>query len=177
MIAAVSAEGVRPAAITLEEVYRDHADALFRYCVSQVGSTAIGEEICGDVFASAYAAYARTAPDPDGVRRWLFRIARNAVIDHVRRERRQRLLLGRLGRERAAATSVEEQAEQRSSLVRVTSAMRDLSARDRQLVGLRVAGGLAFADLGGVLGMREQAAKVATHRALERLRRAMGEES
>ncbi len=48
--------------------------------------------------------------------------------------------------------------------------MDTLRERDRQLVGLRVAGGLSYAEAGQVVGMREGAAKMATHRALERVR-------
>ena len=176
MIAAVPADRDRPVAIPFDEVYRDHADAVFRYCVSQVGSTVTGEDICGDVFASAYAAYERTAPEPDGVRPWLFRIARNKVIDHARGERRRRLLVGRLRRERVASSTVEDDAARRGALASVTAAMEHLGARDRQLVGLRVAGGLSYADVGAVMGLSEHATVVATQRALQRLRARLGDE-
>jgi DNA-directed RNA polymerase specialized sigma24 family protein len=43
-------------------------------------------------------------------------------------------------------------------------------------VGLRVAAGLSFADIGSVLGMREGSAKMATHRALERVRARLREQ-
>ena len=157
------------AAVTFDEVYRVHADAVFRFCVSQLRDLAVAEDVTADVFASAFAAYERVRPEPRGLRTWLFRIARNAVIDQYRREGHRRSLLARLTHA-SPARGVEEEAEQRSELEAVQAAIATLRRRDRQLVGLRVAAGLSFADIGAVLGMREAAARVATHRALARVR-------
>ncbi|MDQ6846513.1 MAG: sigma-70 family RNA polymerase sigma factor [Candidatus Dormibacteraeota bacterium] len=159
-------DAVRP----FDEVYRDHADGVYRFCVSQLRDPDVAEDVTGDVFAAAFAAYGRVRPHADGLRSWLFRIARNAVIDQYRREGRRRTLIARLGRDREFPDSVEENVQQRFDLTAVCAAMETLRERDRQLVGLRVAGGLSFAEVGQVLGMRESAAKVATHRALERVR-------
>ncbi|MBJ7593696.1 MAG: sigma-70 family RNA polymerase sigma factor [Candidatus Dormibacteraeota bacterium] len=159
-------DAVRP----FDEVYRDHADAVYRFCLSQLRDPDVAEDVTGDVFAAAFAAYGRVRPDAVGVRTWLFRIARNAVIDQYRRDGRRRSLLARLGRDREFPDSVEENVQQRFDLASICTAMETLRERDRQLVGLRVAGGLTFAEVGQVLGMRESAAKMATHRALERVR-------
>ncbi len=170
MIAAMTGVQLEGTAAPFEEVYRDHADAVYRFCVSQLGNAATAEDVAGDVFASAFAAYDRVRPMPDGVRSWLFRIARNAVIDQYRREHRRRFLLDRLRGDRALPASVEGSAEMRGELRSICSALEMLGERDRQLVGLRVAAGLSFAEAGEVLGMREGAARTATHRALERVR-------
>ncbi|MDQ2961438.1 MAG: sigma-70 family RNA polymerase sigma factor [Candidatus Dormibacteraeota bacterium] len=153
-----------------DEVYRDHADAVFRFCASQLRNLAVAEDVTADVFASAFAAYPGARPDPDGVRPWLFRIARNAVIDQYRRDGRRRTLLVRLGRDRDYSSSVETDAERRGAIEAIVAALQMLGERDRQLVGLRTAAGLSFAEVGAVLGMKEQSAKVATHRALAKLR-------
>lgn len=170
--------GVVPAAaVPFDEVYREHANAVFRFCVSQLRDHSVAEDVAGDVFAAAFAAYERTQPEPDGVRTWLFRIARNAVIDQYRREGRSRSLLSRLGRSAHARSTVEESVEQRTDLRSIRAAIDTLGDRDRQLVGLRIAGGLSYADLAAVLNMREGAARMATHRALARVRARLAEET
>lgn len=166
---------LQSAVTPFDEVYREHADAVFRFCVSQLRNPSVAEDVTGDVFASAFAAYGRVRPDPAGVRPWLFRIARNAVIDQYRREGRRHSLVARIGHDARAIATVEESAEERSALRAICAAIETLGRRDRQLVGLRVAGGLSFAEVGAVLGMREGAAKMATHRALERLRARLAE--
>lgn len=169
MIAAMT-RAVQRAVTPFEEVYGEHADAVFRFCVSQLRDPATAEDVTGDVFAAAFAAYERVRPEPDGVRTWLFRIARNAVIDQYRREGRRRSLLSRIGHNREFPSTVEDTAEQRSDLRSVCAAIESLHERDRQLVGLRVAAGLSYAEVAAVVNMREGAARMATHRALEHVR-------
>jgi RNA polymerase sigma-70 factor (ECF subfamily) len=177
MIAAMTGIRLEGAVTPFDEVYRDHADAVYRFCVSQLRDIATAEDVAGDVFAAAFAVYDRVQPEASGVRTWLFRIARNAVIDQYRREGRRRSLLARIGRDRHFEDSVEASAEVRSDLRAIRAALETLRDRDRQLVGLRVAGGLSFAEVGAVLGMRESAAKTATHRALERVRARLREQA
>jgi RNA polymerase sigma-70 factor, ECF subfamily len=83
--AQVDGTGVQP----FEEVYRTYADSVFAFCWSQTGNYSDAEDLAADVFASAFAAYTTAGPDPDKLRAWLMRIARNALIDHYRRNGRR----------------------------------------------------------------------------------------
>jgi len=177
MIATMTGTRLEGAVTPFDEVYREHADAIYRFCVSQLRDAATAEDITADVFAAAFAAYERVHPDAAGARTWLFRIARNAVIDQYRREGRRRSLLARVGRDRQFPESVEDSGEPPSDLRSICAALETLRDRDRQLVGLRIAGGLSFAEVAAVLGMRESAAKMATHRALERVRARLREQT
>lgn len=157
-------------------VYEEHADAVFRYCLAQLGDRAAAEDVAAQAFENACAAWPRlNESDGDGVRRWIFRIARNAVVDHLRRGRRRALLLGRLGRNGHGPghTDVETVAAIRAELREVLAAMDGLRRRDRELVGMRVAAGLSYAEIAEVVGTTEQAARTATHRALLRMREAL----
>lgn len=161
-----------PWLVPFDEVYRQLAGPVYRFCLSQVGEPAAAEDVAAQAFASAFAAYQRVRPDGAGVRPWIFRIARNAAIDHHRRRRRTALLVGRLsGRDRLR--EVEEVAEMREELRLVVAALSRLTRRDRMLVGLRLAGDLSPAEIAGVLGVSEAAARKATQRALGRLRAGM----
>jgi len=156
--------------LPFEEVYRRHADAVYRFCLSQLGNRAAAEDVAADSFSSAFAAYDRVRPDQAGLRPWLFRIARNASIDHGRRHRRAGFTLLRLSRAPAPPPDVESLAGLRAELRDVLSAMAGLGRRDRTLVGLRIAGGLSYGEIAEAMGMNEGAARTATHRALGRVR-------
>jgi RNA polymerase sigma-70 factor (ECF subfamily) len=57
---------------------------LHRYCARMVGSIIDGEDIVQDTLAHAY--YELSAlKDPPALRAWLFRIAHNRALDHLRR--------------------------------------------------------------------------------------------
>ncbi|HEY6379054.1 MAG TPA: sigma-70 family RNA polymerase sigma factor [Candidatus Dormibacteraeota bacterium] len=156
--------------LEFEEVYRRHASPLYRYCLSQLGDPQLAEDVAADAFTAAFAAYPRVRPDPAGVRAWLFRIARNAAIDQRRRGFRGRRASALLAAGSAEAASVETRAELRGDLRAVVTAVAALSRRERQLVGLRIAAGLPYGEVGAVMGMSEASARQATHRALAKVR-------
>jgi RNA polymerase sigma-70 factor, ECF subfamily len=165
---------------SFEQVYREHAGCVYRFCLSLVRDPAEAEDVAAEVFVSALASYERTGPGPAEVRPWLLRIARNEVIDRDRRRRRRSALLARFfsgGSEADPDVNVEAQVVIREELRGVLEAMSRLSSRDRQLVGLRLAADLPYADIASVLGMTEHAVTVATRRALDRLRGHLGRRS
>ena len=168
--------GTHPLAdpIPFDAVYSEHGPHIYRFCLSQVRDVHTAEDVTADVFVSALRAYERTRPDPDGVRIWLFSIARHAIIDRHRRSTRWLATLGALTRTGAGSEEVERLAGLRQELRDVIEAMDRLPPRDRMLVGLRHVAELPYADIGQLLGMTEQAASTATYRALDQLRRELG---
>jgi RNA polymerase sigma-70 factor (ECF subfamily) len=164
-----------PAALpSFERVYREYAIRVYRYCLSQVGNASDADDLTAEVFAAAFAAYPSVRLRDGVVLPWLLRIARNEIIDQRRRHSRRSALLARFfggESEQDRSVDVEGEVVTRDELQQVVTAMRGLSARDRTLIGLRIAAGLPFAEIGQVLGISEHAATVATKRALQRLRR------
>jgi RNA polymerase sigma-70 factor (ECF subfamily) len=138
------------------------------FCLAQLGDPAAAEDCAAEAFIAAFAASRRGGPAPADVRSWLFRIARNTSIDWIRRERvRHRF------RQRAHAidtTDVETVAAVRSELQSALDAIGRLPKRERVVVGLRTAAGLTYAEIAVILGMKENAARMATTRAIARVR-------
>ncbi len=164
-----------PADCGFEDVYREHAAAVYRFCLSQLRDAGRAEEAAAEALASACLSWQRARPDAESLRPWLFRIARNAAVDQQRRAARSRRLLDRLrGGAAAVAGDVESEVSLRDDLRAVVAATARLGQRDRQVLGLRTAAGLSHAEVARVLGISEGAAKVATHRALVRLRTQLG---
>jgi RNA polymerase sigma-70 factor (ECF subfamily) len=158
---------VRP---PFDDVYRSHAANVHRFCLSQLGNAETAADVTQDAFIKAFSAYDRVSPNPETTRTWLISIARNCCIDYRRQNGRWQRLLRRLERFRESPLDVEVLAHHRSELERATAAIVQLRPRERELIGLRVAADLSFREVAVVLGMSEQAAKVATRRALRKLR-------
>jgi RNA polymerase sigma-70 factor, ECF subfamily len=161
-----------------EQVYRDHAARVYRYCLSQVSNRGDAEDLAADVFAAAFHAFATAQVAPGAELAWLLRIARNAIIDHRRRHTRRSALLARFfGGESEAdpKANVEGEVVLRDEVRRALAAMSHLSDKDRTVIGLRIAAGLPYAEVAAVLGVSEHAATMACKRALARLQRHMGE--
>ncbi|WP_291408203.1 sigma-70 family RNA polymerase sigma factor [Actinophytocola sp.] len=167
-------EETTPPCPPFDEVYESHAARVFRYCLSQVSNRSDAEDLAADVFTAAYRAYAAADLTAATVLPWLLRIARNAVIDHRRRHTRRSALLSRffgVQSEADPTVNVEGEVVFRDEVTRALAAMRNLSDKDRTIIGLRIAAGLPYAEVGEVLGISEHAATMATRRALVKLRR------
>lgn len=155
--------------LPFEEVYRLHADAIYRFCLAQTRSPHAAEDACGDVFTAAYVAYARVRPSADAVRFWLLRIARNTIVSRWRVRVRHARLVRVIGERPSPRPEVEQMAEVREDLRTALAALTQLRRRDRLLISLRIAG-LSYSEVAEMLGTSEGAARVATHRALRALR-------
>lgn len=158
-----------------ESVYRNHAGAVYRFCLAQLGDHPAAEDCAADAFAAALAAYERTQPTPDLVRSWLFTIARNTTINWIRRERVRKHLVER-ARNHTDDEDVESVAALRADLHAALEAIGRLPKRDRVLVGLRAAAGLSYAEIASVMGMKENAARMATARAFTRIRKEVNDD-
>ena len=61
---------------------------LHRYCARMTGSVADGEDIVQETLARAYYGISQLA-EPPALRPWLFQIAHNRALDHLRRYERR----------------------------------------------------------------------------------------
>jgi RNA polymerase sigma-70 factor (ECF subfamily) len=169
MIAPMQPEQRAVTGAGIEDLFRRHAANVHRYCASQLGSDA-ADDLTQQTFLRALAAQERIPVPAGEARTWLIAIARNLCIDSHRRHGRLRRVLDRLGRSAAAPANVEVVVEQREQLRSVGRALASLRPRERELIGLRVAAGLSYREMAETAGGTEQICKVATHRALVRLR-------
>jgi RNA polymerase sigma-70 factor (ECF subfamily) len=158
-------------AVPFDEVYETYRDAVYRFCLSQTTDRTLAEDLTADVFLLAYKAYTNGRFPVDRVRVWLFRIARNAVIDNWRRERTRRLHQRLMGRDPGPAQDVEAIALGDVEFGRMVAVMSRLKPRDRLLLALRFSSDLSGKEIAGVLQISENNQSIAMHRAIARFRK------
>src|SRR5262245_3382925 len=91
---------------------------LHRYCARMTGSVAEGEDVVQETLARAYYALAELGTIPP-LRPWLFQIAHNRALDHLRRyDRRMGRSLDELDREAADEAEGPEDALARAEAAR-----------------------------------------------------------
>lgn len=117
----------------------------------------------------------QTLDDPERFRSWLYAIARNAGLDHVRQSRRRPVspMEDEAVEPRDANPGPDELVEVRELSRRVRSGAARLNPRDSTLLAMVTQLGFTPTDVAGALGLSHTAAKVAVHRARQRLRNAM----
>jgi len=152
-----------------EDLYRQFMGRIYAYIRAQVGSSADAEDITAQVFMNAYQAYGRFEARNTTPSAWLFRIARNATLDHFRasgrRERLRRTIEHQPGAVEDPAGAAEERIQYRELLLHVAK----LPERQREAISLRHSG-LSFEEVGVLMSCSEDAAKMLYHRALKALR-------
>ena len=154
----------------LDEIYRDHAPALFRFLLRLTGSEADTRDILQEIFV-------RLAQSPrllDGVvapRSFLFRMAHRLVIDRHRRDDARQRHETAAHNEQPACLTPEPNLEDAQWFRRVLAASLDaLPPEQKAVVVLKVWEDMTFAEIAGVLDISAHTAASRYRYALDKLR-------
>jgi RNA polymerase sigma-70 factor (ECF subfamily) len=159
-----------------EDVYRQFLGRIYAYVRAQVSSSADAEDITAQVFMNAYQAYGRFEARNTTPAAWLFRIARNATLDHFRAHGRRERLRRTIEHQPVAGEDPAGMAEERIQYRVLLAHVARLPERQRDAISLRHSG-LSFEEVGILMSCSEDAAKMLYHRALKALRGSVSEET
>lgn len=111
------------------------------------------------------------------VRAWLYRVATNAALDRVSRERRRRKLLTERGHRLQAEPPRSADAETVAEEVRVQvrAAIARLPRKQREAVWFRWADGLTYDEIAGRLDCSSDSARANVYQGMKRLRQTLSE--
>lgn len=155
-----------------------HARPVFRVCFRIAGREALAEEAVQETFIKAW----RKLPGFDGrsaFATWLHRIAVNAALEQLRREKRHRAEPGPEQADPAAtawvdgAPAPDRLADSAAVSRHMTAALEQLSALERTAFVMRHFQEQPLLEICAVLNLRESAAKQAIFRAVKKMRAAL----
>lgn len=137
------------------------------------GRHGLAEEISQKVFTdlARKAVHLTSHPTITG---WLYRSTRFAAIDAIRIEHRREKLAHVLTTMPDVSSPTESSADWEHLRPVIDAAMDQLKEPDREIMLLRFFQGLSFAEVGEKLSLSENAARMRTERALEKLRSQLG---
>lgn len=149
-------------------LYERYFPRIYTYCLRRVGSNEEAEDLTSLVFTRALTNIGSYRGG--SVVAWLFRIAHNAVANHLR-DRRPQLSLDTAAHPLSSNDLSDGlvRAEERRQLARLLAALPN---EQREIVLLRLLGELTAKEIGAVIGKREGAVRVALHRIVRGLRAA-----
>jgi RNA polymerase sigma-70 factor (ECF subfamily) len=153
------------------ELVADLRPELHRYCARMTGSVADGEDIVQETLARAYYLLPEMNQMP-AFRPWLFRIAHNRALDHLRRyEARMSEPLDAVRDSAADPAPDPGDAIAHQQVVQLAvSRFAGLAPAQRSCVILKDVLGHSLEDIGGLLELSVPAVKAALHRGRVRLR-------
>jgi RNA polymerase sigma-70 factor, ECF subfamily len=144
-----------------------------RYVAARVGRPSDAEDLAQLVFVKALEALPRYEMRGVPFGGWLFRLARNVVIDHVR-TRREHVTLDLIVERSTDAGGPDELAALRQEMDSVTHALRRLTPDQREAIELRFFAGLSAKEAAEAMGRQEGTVRGLQFRAIASLRRELG---
>ena len=151
-----------------EELYRRYSGRVYGFVSSRLRREEERSEVYQNVFLKLHrgrGGYIQTLP----FKAWLFAIARNALIDHCRREDRRREELG-LAEDEARAVAPAES----GSRARELFGAECLSERDRAVLTMHYLEGVPFDQVSARLGISHAAGRQIASRAVRKLKSLFG---
>lgn len=149
-----------------DELVRRYQRPIYRLALRYVKTEADAKDVTQRTFVKALAALGRFRADAS-FRTWLYRIAINASINHLR-DRRRDQRRREAEPDAAADGPVDLDRGRRSAALR--AAVTGLPPRQRMVLELRVFDDLTFREVAELCGISENAAKVSFHHAVAKLR-------
>jgi len=144
---------------------------LYNFFLRITGNRGISEDLVQDVFIRILKYRSSYQSQPKFII-WLYKIARNAHIDHLRK-RKDEVSLGELWLEAAShEPSPPEKVEQAQEIARLSQALSKLPLKKREVLILSRFQNLKYKEIAELFGCRLGAVKVLAHRAIKELGKA-----
>jgi len=151
-------------------VYEEYFPRVYRYIALRVSNRTEAEDLTEQVFLKALESVGSFRWRGIPFAAWLFRIARNLVIDYWRTAKSKTSLPLDESLVNDDADP-ETTAERNLDIKQMFQAMGQLTQSQREVIELRFIGGLSVAEVSKVLGKSEGAVKVMQHSGLAALRK------
>ena len=158
----------------MDAVYRQHAQTVYKFLLSQCHDPHLAEELTQETFFRAVRSAGQFREGSD-LRAWLYTIARNVFLDQARRKRNTEIQLPRELPD-AAGVTLTEVLEDREEALRLHCLLHGLEEPYKEVFHLRVFGELPFGDIARVFGRTESWARVTFYRAKQEIIAGLEEE-
>ena len=152
----------------MEELYRQYVQIVYRFLVSACRDPGLAEDLTQETFLRAWESLERF-DHSCRISTWLCQIAKHVLYQHWEKYGRERPAEPDL--QIPAPEDTESQALRRVELAEVLEALWALGPDMRQVVSLRAMEGLAYKEIGRIMGKSENWARVTYFRAKEILAR------
>ncbi|MDD5037754.1 MAG: sigma-70 family RNA polymerase sigma factor [Dehalococcoidales bacterium] len=159
----------------LAGLYEEYYDRIAHYVYVRIGNREEAEDIAGEVFLKALQSLSSYREQGIPMQGWLYRIAHNLTVDYLRKMAKRptadidpTLLPDDDNPAHTAEINIQFE--------RVTQAMKELTAEQREVINLRFLGGLTSKEVGDILNKSDGAVREMQRAAMEKLRGIMGVE-
>lgn len=152
------------------KAHDEYADAIFRYCYFQTSDRQTALDLAQDTFIKLWE-YMAGGKKIEYLKAFIYRIARNSVIDF--RRKKKSFSLDKMieeGFDPSAEKNINEAKETIFEGEEAVRTIRELDAKYRDVLMLRYVDDLSIKEISEIVGESENNISVRIHRALEKLK-------
>ena len=155
------------------QLYDVYFDRIYRYIYVRVRRQDVAEDLSQEVFIKALKAMGSYKIGKTPFASWLFRIAHNQVIDHVRKYKKGLEISLDEAPPSVGAEDPVAIIEQKFEVAELNAAIMELSPAQQEVISLRFIADLPIAEVARVLGKSEGTVKALQFNATISLRKLM----
>ena len=155
------------------QLYDVYFDRIYRYIYVRVRRQDVAEDLSQEVFIKALKAMGSYKIGKTPFASWLFRIAHNQVIDHVRKYKKGLEISLDEAPPSVGAEDPVAIIEQKFEVAELNAAIMELSPAQQEVISLRFIAELPIAEVARVLGKSEGTVKALQFNATISLRKLM----
>lgn len=150
--------------------YDEHADAIYRHCYFRLLSKDRAEELVQETYLKTWQ-YLEAGNEVDNLRPFLYRVATNLIIDHVRRKKETSLDAILEANPLAEPAGLDERdIERKATLSQVKASLAQLSQEERDLVTMRYIDDMDPKEIAEIVGITPNHVSVKLNRAVSKLK-------
>jgi len=148
--------------------YAELLPRVYNYFRYRLGNDAVAEDLTSRTFEKAWTQRGRYRRDVAGLSTWLFSIARNVAIDHLRAQRPHLPL--EAAEHVATGATPQDHVAHASDLQRLAALLQRLPAREQELVALKYGAEATNRAIAALTGLSESNVGTILHRVVVELR-------
>jgi len=151
------------------KIYDKYITKIYRFIFLKVNSEEIAQDLCSETFLKGWESY-KSNPKIDNISAFLYRIARNLVIDHYRQKARVQFVSTENMPIIDPSQEVEEKAAVSLDMDQVRIVLADLKDDYQNMIIWRYLEQLSISEIAKMTNKTEDATRVMLCRALKSLR-------
>lgn len=158
------------------QIYDQHIAKIYRFILLKVNSQEIAEDLCSETFLKGWEAFKKSHnPRPDvekieNVQAFLYRIARNLVIDHYRQKSQFQVVSAESMPIIDPRENLEKRSMVNSDLDTVKAALVNIRPEYQEVIVWRYLEDLSVPEIAKILDKSEETVRVLLHRAVKKLK-------